>query len=48
MNKHMSTPADEPQRWRLLVEADIFETNTDNLCKRIEDAHDAIMKHIEK
>jgi hypothetical protein len=47
MNKHVSTPADAPQRWRLLVEAAIFETNTDNLCQRIEDAQDAIMDHIE-
>jgi hypothetical protein len=47
MNKHVSTPANAPERWRHLVEAAIFETNTDNLCQRIRDAQDAIMDHIE-
>jgi hypothetical protein len=37
------------QRWVFTLEpkAAIFETNTDNLCQRIEDAQDAIMDHIE-
>jgi hypothetical protein len=28
MNKHVSTPANAPQRWRHLVEAAILEMNT--------------------
>lgn len=47
MNKHVRIPANAPQRWRHMVEAAIFETNTANLGQRIQDAQDAIMDHIE-
>ena len=48
MNKHVRIPANAPQRWRHMVEAAIFETNTANLGQRIQDAQDAIMDHMKK
>ena len=47
MNKPASLPLDAAQRWRYLVEAAIFEKNPDDLSRRIQDAQDAIMDHIE-
>jgi hypothetical protein len=47
MNKPASPSLDSTQNWRDLVEAAIFETNPDNLSRRIQDAQDAIMDQIE-
>lgn len=47
MNKSASLPPAATQDWRLLVEAAILETNPDDLSRRIQDAQDAIMDHIE-
>jgi hypothetical protein len=47
MNKPASPPPAATQDWRLLVEAAILETNPDDLSRRIQDAQDAIMDHIE-
>jgi hypothetical protein len=47
MNKPTSLPPAATQDWRLLVEAAILETNPDDLSRRIQDAQDAIMDHIE-
>jgi hypothetical protein len=46
MKKSVNVPA-APQRWKRLVEAAIFETNTDDLSRRIQDAQDAIRNQIE-
>jgi|HubBroStandDraft_6_1064221.scaffolds.fasta_scaffold00822_11 hypothetical protein len=47
MDKPASVPPAVTQDWRLLVEAAILETNPDDLSRRIQDAQDAIMDHIE-
>jgi hypothetical protein len=47
MDKPASLPPAATQDWRLLVEAAILETNPDDLSRRIQDAQDAIMDHIE-
>ncbi len=47
MNKLASTTSDDSQRWKLLVEAAIFEKNARNLQQRIQEAQDAIMDRIE-
>jgi hypothetical protein len=47
MNKPASPAVDVTESWRYLVEAAIFETNPNNLSRRIQDAQDAVMDHIE-
>jgi hypothetical protein len=47
MNKPAGPALDSIHRWTHLVEAAIFETNPDNLFRRIQDAQDAVMDHIE-
>lgn len=47
MNKPASPRLDAAQNWRGLVEAAIFETNPNDLSRRIQDAQDAIMDRIE-
>jgi hypothetical protein len=47
MDKPASLPPAATQDWRLLVEAAILESNPDDLSRRIQDAQDAIMDHIE-
>ncbi len=47
MNKPASPRLGAAQNWRGLVEAAIFETNPNDLSRRIQDAQDAIMDHIE-
>jgi len=47
MNKPAGPPLDCTKNWRGLVEAAIFETNPDDLSRRIQDAQDAIMDQIE-
>jgi len=47
MNKPGSPALDVTQSWKYLVEAAIFETNPNNLSRRIQDAQDAVMDHIE-
>lgn len=47
MNKIASSPPVPEQNWKHLVEAAIFETNSDYLFQRIREAQDAIMDEIE-
>jgi hypothetical protein len=47
MTKPASPAMDVTESWRCLVEAAIFETNPSNLSRRIQDAQDAVMDHIE-
>jgi hypothetical protein len=47
MDKPASRPPDTTDDWRCLVEAAIFETNPNDLSRRIQEAQDAIMDHIE-
>lgn len=47
MNKPTAGPLDSTPTWIQLVEAAIFETNPDNLSRRIQDAQDEIVDHIE-
>ena len=47
MNKPGGPLLDSIHNWTHLVEAAIFETNPDNLSRRIQDAQDAVMDHIE-
>ena len=47
MNKPASLAMDVTESWRYLVEAAIFETNPNNLFRRIQDAQDAVMDRIE-
>jgi hypothetical protein len=47
MNKPASLAMDVTESWRYLVEAAIFETNPNNLSRRIQDAQDAVMDRIE-
>jgi hypothetical protein len=47
MNKPASPAVDVTEGWRYLVEAAIFEANPNNLSRRIQDAQDAVMDHIE-
>ena len=47
MNKSAGPPRNPEQNWKHLVEAAIFETNADNLFRRIREAQDAIMDEIE-
>jgi hypothetical protein len=47
MNKPASLALDATQGWRYLVEVAIFEANPNNLSRRIQDAQDAVMDHIE-
>jgi hypothetical protein len=47
MNKPASLALDAAQGWRYLVEVAIFEANPNNLSRRIQDAQDAVMDHIE-
>jgi len=47
MNKLASPALDDAGGFRQLVEAVIFETNPDNLSRRIQDAQDAVMDQIE-
>ena len=45
--KNVQAPAHVHQPWRDLVEAAIFETESENACRRIQDAQDAVMDEIE-
>jgi hypothetical protein len=47
MHKPTGCRLDSTHTWIHLVEAAIFETNPDNLSRRIQDAQDEIMDHIE-
>lgn len=47
MHKSANPFLDATQNWRCLVEAALFETNPNDLSRRIQDAQDAIMDHIE-
>jgi len=47
MNKPASPRLDAAQNWRGLVEAALFEMNPNDLSRRIQDAQDTIMDHIE-
>ena len=47
MNKPASLAMDVTESWRYLVEGAIFETNPNNLSRRIQDAQDAVMDRIE-
>jgi hypothetical protein len=47
MNKPPSPALDATRSWKYLVEAAIFETNPGDLSRRIQDAQDAVMDHIE-
>jgi len=47
MNKPMNPQPDATQKWRHLVEAAIFESNPNDLSRRIQDAQEALMDQIE-
>ena len=47
MNKPARPRLDAAQNWRGLVEAALFEMNPNDLSRRIQDAQDTIMDHIE-
>lgn len=47
MHKSANPHLDATNHWRRLVEAAIFETDPNDLSRRIQDAQDAVMDYIE-